>query len=360
MKKADLLSMNEEELAVFCEACGEKRFRGAQLFRWLHAGADFSEMLNLPAAFRQTLAERAEILIPQTEKKFISALDGTAKYLFRLSDGECVESVLMRYRYGLTACLSTQAGCRMGCAFCASTLGGKTRDLSPSEILGQLLKMQKDSEERISHIVLMGIGEPLDNYENVIRFLRLVNAENGLHIGYRQISLSTCGLADQIRRLADEGLPVTLSVSLHAATDKLRSEIMPVNRKWNISTLLGACLYYFEKTGRRISFEYTLIPYKNDSAADTETLADTLNRYVGRRMPLHINLIPLNGVAETVFPAGDRKRATAFAAVLERRGLTATVRRRLGSDINASCGQLRHAARQTGINALKADAEKGG
>ncbi len=347
MKKADLLSMNEEELAAFCVARGEKKFRGAQLFRWLHAGANFSEMSNLPSAFRSMLAEQAEILTPAVDKKLTSALDGTVKYLFRLSDGECVEGVLMRYRYGLTACLSTQAGCRMGCTFCASTLGGKARDLAPSEILGQILQMQKDAGERISHIVLMGIGEPLDNYDNVIRFLRLVNAEEGLHIGCRQISLSTCGLADNIRRLAGEGLPVTLSVSLHAATDALRSEIMPVNRRWNISALLGACLYYFEKTGRRVSFEYTLIPFKNDRAGDAEALADTFARHIGRRMPLHVNLIPLNGVAEREYPAGDRRRAADFAAVLEKRGITATVRRKLGADIDASCGQLRHASKES-------------
>ena len=264
----------------------------------------------------------------------MSALDGTVKYLFRLFDGNCVESVVMKYAHGNTICISSQVGCRMGCRFCASTIGGKVRDLSAGELLGQVLAAQRDTGERISNIVMMGIGEPLDNYDNVLKFLHLVNCPEGINIGYRHISLSTCGLVNRIRQLAQENLPITLSISLHAPDDATRSSIMPVN----------ACRDYFAATGRRISFEYTLIAGKNDSPAAAEKLAHVLNAHLRSRtdtMPIHVNLIPVNPVAETGFSHSGKQAIHRFASILESRGIRATVRRTLGADINASCGQLR-------------------
>jgi 23S rRNA (adenine2503-C2)-methyltransferase len=248
----------------------------------------------------------------------------------------------MRYKHGNTICISTEAGCPMGCAFCASTLKGLSRRLLPSEMLSQILSTQKDTGERVDGIVLMGIGEPLDNYDNVIKFLRLVGSPDGLNIGYRHISLSTCGLVDRMDKLAKENLPITLSISLHAATDEKRSEIMPVNKKWKIAELLEACVYYYSVTGRRISFEYTLISGKNDGEADAKELASLLkNAFRGTGAPIHVNLIRVNEVEETGFKKGTDESAKEFAATLERLGIVATVRRRLGADVNAACGQLR-------------------
>jgi 23S rRNA (adenine2503-C2)-methyltransferase len=280
--------------------------------------------------------------------KLVSAIDGTVKYLFELADGNTVESVVMKYKHGNTICVSSQVGCRMGCAFCASTIGGKARDLAASEILGQILAAQNDIGERISNIVMMGIGEPLDNYDNVIRFLRLVGDENGLNIGYRHISLSTCGVVDKIDKLAKESFPITLSISLHASNDETRSSIMPINKKWNIDALLNACLRYYTITKRRISFEYTLISGKNDSKESAIELAELLNKKLRPKsskdtFPIHVNLIPVNPVNETDFSAFDKAAVEKFAATLEQKGIRATVRRRLGADINASCGQLRRA-----------------
>ena len=337
--KADILSMTPEELSEFVVGLGEKSFRAKQLFSWMHKGAQIEEMSNLPAAFRAKLAESADYRLPRIEEKYVSKIDGTVKYLFSMIDGECVESVFMRYEHGNTLCVSSQAGCRMGCKFCASTLQGKARDLYPSEILGQVLAAQRDTGERISGIVMMGIGEPLDNYDNTIRFLRLVSHPDGLNIGLRHISLSTCGLADKIRTLAGEGLPVTLSVSLHTPDDATRNELMPVNRKYNIDTLLAACRDYFDKTGRRVSFEYTLIGNKNDSPAHADALAARLT--AGMHATCHVNLIPLNEVAQTGLSSVNRKNAEAFRDRLANHGINATIRRKLGSDINASCGQLR-------------------
>ena len=269
------------------------------------------------------------------------------KYLFGLADGNCVESVVMKYEHGNTICISSQVGCRMGCKFCASTIGGRVRNLTPGELLGQVISAQKDIGERISNIVMMGIGEPLDNYDNVIRFLKLVNREEGINIGYRHISLSTCGLVDKIERLAEENLPITLSISLHAPDDETRSAIMPVNNRWGVDALLDTCKAYYAKTGRRISFEYTLIAGKNDSPANAQKLSRVLNAKLRSRteaMPIHVNLIPVNEVSETGFTHSGKEAVAAFAKILEKNGIRATVRRKLGSDINASCGQLRRAA----------------
>ena len=332
--------MTLPELREFITSMGESAFRAKQLFKWMHSGTPIEEMSNLSKDFRRRLSEEADYRLPKIERKLVSKKDGTIKYLFALSDGECVESVLMKYEHGNTICVSSQAGCRMGCAFCASTLAGKTRDLTPSEILGQVALASRDSGERIHGIVMMGIGEPLDNYDNVIKFLRLVGDEDGLCIGMRHISLSTCGIVPGIRRLADEGIPVTLSVSLHAYDDEKRRAIMPIARKYSNDELLAACKYYFDKTGRRVSFEYTLISGKNDSMEDAAGLAALLKRGMGGA-PCHVNLIMLNEVDETGLHTVDRKSASKFEAELKRLGQNATIRRRLGSDIDASCGQLR-------------------
>ncbi len=338
--RPDIMSMSKEELAEFVESCGEPAFRSKQLFKWMHAAATLDEMTNLPKKFREKIAETADYRLPRIEQKFTSKIDGTVKYLFSLSDGECVESVLMKYEHGNTICVSSQAGCRMGCAFCASTLSGRVRDLTPSEILGQVALAAKDSGEKIHGIVMMGIGEPLDNYDNVIKFLHLVGDADGLNIGMRHISLSTCGIVPKIRALADEGIPVTLSVSLHAYSDEVRRTIMPIAKKYPLEELISACRYYFDVTGRRVSFEYTLIAGKNDSEADASKLAALLKRGMGK-VPCHVNLIMLNEVDETGLKTVDRQSARRFEGELKRLGINATIRRRLGSDIDASCGQLR-------------------
>lgn len=342
MERIDILSMTKEELTEWIVSLGEPKYRAAQIMEWLVRGVGFSEMKNLPLPLRTKLEAHAYLAAAAPVKKLVSS-DGTIKYLYRLHDGEAVETVFMRYQHGNTVCISTEAGCPMGCAFCASTLKGLSRRLLPSEMLSQVIETQKDTGERISGIVLMGIGEPLDNYDNVIKFLHLVASPDGLNIGYRHISLSTCGLVDKIQRLAEENLPITLSISLHAADDETRSSLMPVNKKWNLEALLPACLDYFEKTKRRISFEYTLVEGKNDRRADAQKLADVLYRYCAG-MPLHVNLIPVNPVRERGFQPSNQGSIRRFAEALESRRITATVRRRLGSDIDASCGQLRAAS----------------
>ena len=274
--------------------------------------------------------------MPKPQKKLVSKNDGTVKYLFRLYDGECVESVFMRYEHGNTICVSTQVGCRMGCTFCASTLMGLKRNLLPSEILGQVIAAQRDLGEKVSNIVMMGIGEPLDNYDNVRKFLTLVNTDEGLNIGHRHISLSTCGLCDKIRSLADEKLQITLSVSLHASDSETRKKLMPVAKKFDLDELINACKYYIEKTGRRISFEYSMISGENDSHEHASRLAKLLSGMI-----CHVNLIPLNDVKERSYTKSSKKAIEDFVKILEKHRITATVRRRLGSDINASCGQLR-------------------
>ncbi len=343
-KKNDLLSLSYKELSAFVrEKLQAPAYRADQIAGWIRKGTSFSEMKNLPGPLRAALEENARLSYPQVEKKYVSALDGTVKFLYRLYDGQMVESVVMKYEHGHSICLSTQAGCRMGCRFCASTIGGRVRNLTAGEILGEILVAERELSLRISNLVLMGIGEPLDNYENVIRFLRLVNEKKGLNIGFRHISLSTCGLVDRIRSLAEEDMPLTLSISLHAADDATRSEIMPINKRYGLDALLSACRDYFDATGRRISFEYTLIAGKNDSLSDARKLARLLKGYFGSR-PFHVNLIPVNEVTESGFRQGDRASVRRFCEELSGCGVNATVRRTLGADINASCGQLRHKA----------------
>ncbi len=347
----NILSLLPEELEALMAEIGEPKYRARQLFEGLHKGLGPEEISNVG---KKTIAKLEGVTtyhLPLVRRKLVSAIDGTIKYLFVLSDGNCVESVVMHYKHGSTICISSQVGCRMGCKFCASTIGGRVRDLTPAELIGQVIAAQKDigaqdPEARIGGIVMMGIGEPLDNFDNVIQFLKLVNAPGGICIGYRHISLSTCGLVDKIYELAKYDLPITLSISLHASDDLTRSSIMPINNKWGVDELLRACKDYFAATGRRISFEYTLIRGKNDSVAAAEQLANVLNSRLRSRsdtMPIHVNLIPVNPVEETGFDRSDDKAIKAFAAALEKKGVRATVRRKLGADINASCGQLRRA-----------------
>ncbi len=334
----DIKSYNMADMSALFKQMGEPAFRAKQVFRWLHRGVtDFEQMSDLSKALREKLASQCTISSLQVERKQVSALDGTIKYLWRLPDGNCIETVLMRYKHGNTVCISCQVGCRMGCAFCASTLGGKVRDLTPAEMLDQVLFTQMDSGEQVSNIVLMGIGEPLDNFDTVMRFLELVNSPDGLNIGMRHISLSTCGLADKIDLLAQQHLQLTLSVSLHAPDDETRSKIMPVNRGINVERLIKACRDYFNVTGRRISFEYAMIDGVNDSDRQADLLAGMI-----QGIAAHVNLIPLNHVEES--PLKPSRRVKQFQQRLEAKGITVTVRRRLGSDIDASCGQLRRKA----------------
>ena len=340
----DLLSLLPEELTALMGELGEPAYRASQMFPQLHRGISPEGMTNVGKKTKEKLAAVAEYHLPSVRRKLVSREDGTIKYLFALRDGQCVESVVMKYHHGNTICISSQVGCRMGCKFCASTIGGKVRDLLPGELLGQVIAAEADSGERIANIVMMGIGEPLDNYDNVVKFLRLVSHPEGLNIGYRHISLSTCGVVPNILRLAELDLPITLSISLHAANDDTRSSIMPVNKRWGVSELLNACKAYYDTTRRRISFEYTLIAGKNDTREAAEELSNVLNRHLRTRtttMPIHVNLIPVNEVSETGFKRSSDQAVAAFAQTLEKHGIRATVRRRLGSDINASCGQLR-------------------
>lgn len=334
----DLKSMTLEELSGFLRSMGEPAFRGRQVFTWLHKGvSSFDEMSNLSKALREKLKEQCILTVPRVAKKQVSARDGTIKYLWQMADGNCVESVLMRYHHGNTVCISSQVGCRMGCAFCASTIAGKVRNLTSAEMLDQVLFTQQDSGAEVSNIVLMGIGEPMDNLDNVLRFLELVNHPDGINIGMRHISLSTCGVIPGIARLAELGLQLTLSVSLHAPDSETRSKIMPVNRAYDVEALFAACHEYFRKTGRRISFEYAMIDGVNDHDWQADLIAKRL-----RGMPGHVNLIPLNEVTES--PFRPSRRMAAFQKQLEAQGITATVRRSLGGDIDASCGQLRRRA----------------
>lgn len=333
----DIKSMMLPELTAAMAQWGEPAFRAKQIFTWLHRGArSFDAMSNLSKALRARLAEEFVITVPEIARKQASKLDGTIKYLWRLADGNCVETVLMQYHHGNTVCISSEVGCAMGCAFCASTLGGLVRRLRPSEMLDQVLFTQLDSGLPVSNIVLMGIGEPLDNYDNVRRFLTLVNAPEGMNIGMRHISLSTCGLVDRINRLAEENLQLTLSVSLHCPDNQIRSTIMPVNRRYDVDKLLAACKNYFDKTGRRISFEYAMIYGVNDTPEMARLLLKKL-----QGMSAHVNLIPLNHVEESPLKPSSRKAVAEFQSILEQGGIPATVRRTLGSDIDASCGQLR-------------------
>ena len=334
----DIGSMTPEELAAWLKEQGEPAFRAKQIFHWLYRGVtSFDEMSDLSKALRQKLAEQCFLTVPKVARKQVSKLDGTIKYLWELSDGNCIETVLMRYKHGNTVCISCQVGCRMGCAFCASTLAGKVRDLTPAEMIAQVLFTQLDSGEPVSNIVLMGIGEPLDNFDTVMKFLTLVNHPEGLNIGMRHISLSTCGLTDKIDKLAQRGLQLTLTVSLHAPDDETRSKIMPVNRSVGVEKLMETCRRYFQTTGRRISYEYAMIDGVNDSDGQADLRASRV-----KGTPGHVNLIPLNDVEES--PLKPSRRVAAFQKRLERHGVTVTVRRKLGGDIDASCGQLRRKA----------------
>ena len=333
--------MDTDELSSFLSDMGEPKFRAKQIFSWLQSGVEkFDEMTNIPKSLRERLNERCYIAVAKIERKYVSKLDGTVKYVFSLFDGEYIESVLMKYEHGYTICISTQVGCRMGCSFCASGLLGLTRSLTASEMLAQITAAQRDNGVRISNVVMMGMGEPLDNFENSAKFLRLVSDENGLNIGLRHISLSTSGHVAGIKRLAKLNMPVTLSISLHAPDDKTRSDIMPINRKWCISELLDACREYQKVTTRRISFEYALIEGVNDSEECAKRLASLM-----KGIMCHINLIPANPVKENSFKKPDRAAILRFKSRLEDYGLTATVRRTLGADIDASCGQLRKKAK---------------
>lgn len=335
--KQDIKSMTLPQLQAALQALGEPKFRAKQVFTWLHRGAvRFEQMTNLSKTLREKLDEAYEITAPVALRKQVSKLDGTIKYLWQLGDGNCVESVVMQYHHGNTVCISSEVGCPMDCKFCASTIGGLVRRLRPSELLDQVLFSQLDSGLEISNIVLMGIGEPLDNFDNVMTFLELVNSPDGMNIGMRHISLSTCGLVDKIGLLAEKNLQLTLSVSLHSPDDESRSKIMPVNRRWPVDTLLAACREYFAKTGRRISFEYTMIDGVSDSVEQAELLSKKL-----AGMGAHVNMIPLNNVTESGLRTSSPQAIRKFQSILEAHGITATLRRTLGSDIDASCGQLR-------------------
>ena len=330
-------SMILAEMQALFKDLGQPAFRAKQVYTWLHKGVrSYEEMTNLPKSLRELLAEKYPICAPEVVRKQESAKDGTIKYLWKLSDGNCVETVLMRYHYGNTVCISTEVGCRMGCAFCASTLGGLVRKLEPFEMLDQVLFTQVDSGLPVSHIVLMGIGEPLDNFDHVMRFLELVNSPEGMNISMRHISLSTCGLVPKIDALAEKKLQLTLSVSLHAPSDEIRNTIMPVNKAYPTEELLAACRRYYGATNRRISFEYAMI----DGVNDTEEAAKLLIKRL-KGLPAHMNLIPLNHVEESPLKPSTRAAVLKFQKTLEDAGIPATVRRTLGGDIDASCGQLR-------------------
>ena len=332
-----LRSMTKPEIGQVLKELNQPAFRAKQVFTWLHKGVrSYEEMTNLPKSLRDTLEEKYPLCPPEVVRKQESKKDGTIKYLWKLSDGNCVETVLMRYHYGNTVCISTEVGCRMGCAFCASTLGGLVRRLEPREMLEQVLFTQIDSGQPVSHIVLMGIGEPLDNFDNVLRFLELVNSPDGMNISMRHISLSTCGLVPKIDELAEKKLQLTLSVSLHAPNDEIRNTIMPVNKAYPVEQLLAACRRYYAATNRRISFEYAMISGVNDTPAAAKELITRL-----KGLPAHMNLIPLNHVEESPLKPSSRQAVMNFQKTLSDAGIPATVRRSLGGDIDASCGQLR-------------------
>ena len=333
----NLKSQTLPELETLFQEMGQPKFRAKQVYTWLHKGVrSYDEMTNLPQSLRAELAGKYPICPPEAVRRQESQRDGTIKYLWRLSDGNCVETVLMRYHYGNTVCISTEVGCRMGCAFCASTIGGLVRRLEPHEMLDQVLFTQVDSGLPVSHIVLMGIGEPLDNFDNVMRFLELVNSPEGMNISMRHISLSTCGLVPKIDELAKRKLQISLAISLHGPNDEIRDRIMPVNKAYPMEELLAACRRYYAETSRRIHFEYAMIDGVNDRDQDARELLQRL-----KGLPAHINMIPLNHVEESPLKPSSRKAVARFQEILEKGGITATVRRTLGGDIDASCGQLR-------------------
>ena len=338
MEKKDIASYSFEELQEEMLAIGEKGFRSRQIYSWIHEKLvdDFEEMTNLPKTLRQKLEAAYEIRRVEMEKRQISKIDGTNKFLFCLKDGNMVESVLMKYKHGNSVCISSQVGCRMGCRFCASTIGGLTRNLLPSEMLDQIYRIQADTGERVANVVVMGTGEPMDNYDNLIRFIKILTDENGLGISQRNITVSTCGIVPKMYDLAEEKLQITLALSLHAPNDEKRKELMPIAYKYSLSEVLPACKYYFEKTGRRLTFEYSLVGGKNDSQEDARQLAGLVHG-----LNCHINLIPVNPIKERDFEQSTQNNVAAFKHILERQHIQVTVRREMGRDIQAACGQLR-------------------
>ena len=338
IEKVDVKSLNLKELEEFLLSLGEKKFRAKQIYEWMHIHhvTSFDEMTNLSKNLRETLKEKADLTVLEEELVQISKIDGTRKYLFALADGNMIESVLMKYKHGNSVCVSSQVGCRMGCRFCASTLDGLVRNLTPSEILEQIYRIQESIGERISNVVVMGSGEPMDNYDNIVKFIELLTDEHGLHISQRNLTVSTCGLVPRIYELADEKLQMTLAVSLHAPNDEKRRELMPIANKYSVDELLEACRYYFDKTGRRITFEYSLVAGVNDSKENAQELAGRL-----KGLNCHVNLIPVNPIKERSYRQPDDGAVHAFQKKLERNGLTVTVRREMGRDIDGACGQLR-------------------
>ena len=337
-EKTDIKSMNLETLTKFLTDMGEKKFRAKQIYEWLHLRQveSFEGMTNLSKTLREQLDKKCRIVSLKKEQVQISKIDGTRKYLFLLEDGNVIESVLMKYKHGNSVCISSQVGCRMGCRFCASTLDGLERGLTPSEMLDQIYQIGKDIGERISNVVVMGTGEPLDNYDNLLKFIELLTDENGLHISQRNLTVSTCGIVPRIRELADQKLSITLALSLHASSQKKRLELMPVANKYEIHEVIDACRYYFEKTGRRVTFEYSLVGGVNDSDRDAKELTDLIHD-----MNCHVNLIPVNPIKERDYVQSNAEVIEAFKEKLERNGITVTVRRELGRDIDGACGQLR-------------------
>ncbi len=334
----DIRSMTMEELTEYLTGIGQKKFRARQMYEWMHRRFtdSYDEMTDLPAALRSRLEKETTLCSLQIADVRTSALDGTQKYLFRLEDGNVIESVLMHYHHGSTVCISSQVGCRMGCRFCASTIGGRVRNMTASEMLGQIYAISRHTGIHISHVVVMGTGEPLDNYDQLLRFIRLLTDENGQHLSARNITVSTCGIVENIRRLADEQLQITLALSLHASNQQKREALMPIALKYDLTEVLDACRYYFSKTGRRLTFEYSLVAGVNDSQTD----ADELARLV-KNMNCHINLIPVNPVSGKEFTAPDHTAVLNFQHKLEKRGLQVTIRREMGRDISGACGQLR-------------------
>lgn len=336
--KKDIKTYNLEELKQEIAALGEKTFRAKQIYEWIHKKQieDFEEMTNISEDLKRVLKERFTLVTLKPIETQISKTDGTRKYLFELPDGNMIESVWMKYHHGNSVCISSQAGCRMGCRFCASTLDGLARSLQPSEMLDQIYRIQKLTGERVDNVVVMGTGEPLDNYENLLKFIEILTDENGLHISQRNLTVSTCGLTEKIRELAEKKLQITLAISLHAPNDELRKTLMPVANRYSIEELMEACSYYFQKTGRRISFEYSLVKGVNDKIADAKELADWI-----RHMNCHVNLIPVNPIKERDFEQSQKKEILNFKNKLENYGINVTIRREMGRDIDGACGQLR-------------------
>ena len=338
MEQIEIKSLSLAQLKNIVTEMGEKAFRAKQIYRWLHQkqAESFDEMSNLSAAFREKLKERCVLTTLKMLEVQTSKIDGTQKYLFALPDGNVVESVLMKYKHGNSVCISSQVGCKMGCRFCASTIGGWTRNLLPSEMLEQIYRIQKLSGERVSNVVVMGTGEPLDNYENLLQFIRLLTDENGLHISQRNLTVSTCGIVPKMYALAEENLQITLAISLHASNQEKRAELMPIANKYSIEEVLEACRNYFEKTGRRLTFEYSLVGGKNDTKEDAEELAQLI-----KGLNCHVNLIPVNPIKERDYVQSDKKVIENFKNKLEKYQINVTIRREMGRDIDGACGQLR-------------------